>query len=96
MENKWTYLLVYSPAVADYPKVRKFLDETPSILNWFVCIPNTAIIVSDETALSLTERFRKRFSKGRFLILDTKTDRNGYLPKTAWDLMQRPEKVIDE
>ena len=39
MDGKWTYLLVYSPLLGHYKKVRKFLDDCPQILNWFVCLP---------------------------------------------------------
>ena len=96
METKWTYLLLYSPVIHDYNKVRRFLDTNPAVLDWYVCLPHSAFIVSELTAKQLAGVFRSKFPKGRFLVMDTATDRNGYLPKEAWDFMQKPKAAGGE
>lgn len=94
---KWTYLLVYSTEVGSYERVKRFLDQRPEILNWVRYMPHTFIIVSDKTAPQLAAIFRKLTNgKGRFLILDTQTDRDGWLPKAAWDLMRNPKAAWED
>jgi len=74
--NKWTYLLVFDDAVGTRREVLDFLDRQPEILNWYTCLSNAVFIVSTKTASELTSLFRSFTSdKGRFVILDTDTDR---------------------
>lgn len=90
---KWTYLLVYNDACGTYEQVKRFIDSQESILNWHRVLPHSFILVSDKTATHLTEIF-KQLTNGknaaRFLILDTNTDRNGWLPRRSWELMKKP------
>ncbi len=95
--NKWTYLLVFDDAVGTRREVLDFLDRQPEILNWYTCLSNAVFIVSTKTAGELTKLFRSFTSdKGRFVILDTDTDRNGWLPKKAWDFISERKLAEDE
>jgi hypothetical protein len=95
--DKWTYLLVFDDKVGSHEKVRRFIDSRPEIVNWLSYFSNSFLIVSAKTANELTEIFLKLTKKsGRFLIVDTHTDRNGWLPKEAWELMRHPKGVFDE
>lgn len=85
----WTYFFVYSDELGSPERIRKFVDEHPLISYWYQCLPNTYFLVSTLTASGLTNDVVQQLGKERFLILDTNTDRNGRLPRDAWDLMKK-------
>lgn len=89
----WNYILVWSDSVGKRQDIRDFLNSQDEIITWYLCMSNTIFIRSHKTASGLANMFRKfTGDKGRFLILDCKTDRNGWLPKDAWKFM-RGEKI---
>jgi len=95
--NKWTYLLVFDDAVGTRREVLDFLDKRPEMLDWYACLSNAVFIVSTKTASELTSLFRSFTSdKGRFVILDTDTDRNGWLPRKALDFIGGRQAAQDE
>jgi hypothetical protein len=66
------------------------MNRHPAILDWASYIPNTFIFISKRTADQLTHELRKHINdNGRFVILDCKTDRNGWLPEEAWEMMRK-------
>ena len=95
--NKWKYLLVFDDAIGTRREVLDFLDKRPEILDWYACMSNAVLIASPKTASELADLFR-RFTadKGRFVILDTDTDRNGWLPSKAWDFLRTSEPAEDD
>jgi hypothetical protein len=94
--RKWTYLLVYNHDFAGPLKIVRLVESIPEIVNWVKCLPNSIFIVSSLPATELTNLLIEATGKkGRFLILDTATDRNGVLPRAIWDLMKTP-KGTDE
>jgi hypothetical protein len=88
----WSYLLLFDDEAGSLDCVRRFIDTHPDILNWYHILPNSFFIVSERTADQLANIFR-RFTndKGRFIILDTKSDRSGWLPLKAWQFMADPK-----
>jgi hypothetical protein len=94
MTALWTYLLVYNDEFGTLEEVRAFINSRPEIVNWFYCMPNSYFLVSGLTATYLAEVFRRHSGgKGRFILVDTATDRDGWLPQQAWDLMMKPQPV---
>ena len=90
--TRWAYLLVYDDVVGTREQVKDFLNSRKEILNWYHCLPDSFFIVSNKTANDLTTIFRQfTQDRGRFLILDVNTDRNGWLPKQAWEFMRNPK-----
>jgi hypothetical protein len=98
MDNYWSYVFVFDDAVTSYEKVKKFVDDEPAVVNWKSYLPNLFLIVSPLTASGLTDLILKKLTKkkGRFIVLDTKTDRSGWLPQSAWTLMRDPKPIWDE
>lgn len=91
--TKWTYLLVHDVTAATPAKMQQIIDSMPSVDHWFRCLPLSFLLVSSLTAEQLTAVIRKRTgNKGRFLIVDTSTDRNGWMPPEAWNIMQNPDE----
>ena len=90
--NRWAYILVFDDKLGTRQEIQNYLDTRPEILNWFACMTNAIFIVSDQTATSL-QQIVSQFNKNDayFVILDVKTDKNGWLPKAAWNFMNNPK-----
>ena len=96
--NRWAYILVFDDGLGTRQEIQKFLDSRQEVLNWYACMSNAIFLVSDKTANSLQEMI-KEFNKGKnanFIILDVKTDRNGWLPRKAWEFMKNPKSLWDK
>lgn len=88
------FLLVYDDDFGTYNEVRRLVDTCPGVDYWYRCLPNAIFLTSQRTASELTRTFLDRSGeRGRFLVLDTDADRDGWLPGRAWDLMNHPESV---
>jgi hypothetical protein len=86
--------LVYSENLGPAERVRDFIDSRKEITNWHRWLPNSFFLVSELPATKLTDLFRTYTKdKGHFIILDTATDRDGWLPRRAWKLMRYPRAV---
>ena len=85
----WNYILVFNDDVGTIDQVKDFLESRSEILTWYYCMTHAIFIRSKYTANSLQKMFREfTKDKGRFIILDCDTDRNGWLPRKAWDFMK--------
>jgi hypothetical protein len=95
--NKWTYVLVFDDAAGTRREVLDFLDNRPEILDWYTCMSNAVFLISRKTASELGEIFKDiSQGKSRFMILDANTDRNGWLPRQAWDFIRKSERSEDD
>ena len=89
--SKYTYLFHYNDLATDKERAKAFFDATPEISYWYTCMPHSFLIVSDRTAEELTTIIRRLTNdRGRFLVVDTGLDRNGWMPKDAWRIMRNP------
>jgi len=85
----WNYILVFSDSVGSKDDVKNFVNSRSEILTWYLCMSNAIFVRSKYTADDLQKIFREfTKDKGRFMILDCDTDRNGWLPRKAWDFMK--------
>lgn len=68
--------------------INNFSNEIP---NWYSVLPQTVFVASAYSASELTDFIRKEVKDiTRLLVLDAKTDRNGWLPKPAWEFLKNP------
>lgn len=86
----YTYLLVFADDFGNPVAVRQTLDLCPEVLFWYRCLPNAFFLVSQYASQQIARRLHTLRPQGRFLVLDTATDRAGWLPKDAWKLMKDP------
>jgi hypothetical protein len=85
----WNYILVFSGDLGTRDQVKDFLDSRAEVITWYYCMTHAIFIRSSLTAGGLTTMFREfTKDKGRFIIMDCATDRNGWLPKDAWAFMR--------
>lgn len=98
MSNRTCYLLAFDDACGSPEDVESFLDSAPEVLNWHTCLPNSYFVVSEHDADELKSCFREfAGARGRFLIANmTETERNGWLPKSVWNLMRHPVSSEEE
>jgi hypothetical protein len=94
---KWAYVLVFDQSVATKDELVKFIDAQPEIQNWSHCMTNAIFLVSTLTANGLQQRISDGINKngGYFIILDAKTDKNGWLPKASWEFLNNPKGVLE-
>jgi hypothetical protein len=93
--SRWAYILVFDNALGTRQEVQDFLNTRAEVLNWYACLPNAIFIVSDKTAKTLSAVIRE-FDAGknaRFIVLDVNADREGWLPRKAWDFMSTPKAL---
>ncbi|XHX76110.1 MAG: hypothetical protein RBJ76_16855 [Stenomitos frigidus ULC029] len=97
-KNRYAYLLVFDVTVGTLEEVSKFLDKREDVFqNWMTILPNSFFVISDKFATELSDVFRTfTKDKGRFIILDVNTDRNGWLPKKAWNFVKNPKAISEE
>jgi hypothetical protein len=91
--NRWAYILVFDDGLGTRKEVQNFLDTRSEVLNWYACMSNAIFIVSDQTAETLQKAISE-FNTGKnayFIILDVKTDKQGWLPRRAWEFMNEPK-----
>jgi hypothetical protein len=86
----WAYVVVFDGMTV--PEFTKAIDQyNDEIVNWLTVLPQTVFIVSPKPAAGLTDFLRSKLPKlGRMLVLDAKTDRNGWLPRSAWEFLSNP------
>ena len=85
----WSYVLVFSDSVGTREEVRNFIKSRQEVVTWYLCMSNAIFFRSYKTATELQGMFREfTRDKGRFVILDCDTDRNGWLPRSAWGFLR--------
>ncbi|SRR6266487_1471820 len=95
--NRWSYILVFDDGLGTRQEIQNFLDTRPEILNWYACMSNAIFIVSDKTASNVREVISAFNKNGaNFIILDANTDKNGWLPRKAWDFLNKPKAVGEQ
>ncbi len=88
-----SYLIVFNDQFSERDDLTNFVDAIPEIINWRTDMPGCLMVVSElsarEIAQHLSELNEKRDGqkKGYFLVSEVGTNKQGWLPKPAWRLM---------
>ena len=92
-----TFLLSYDPFSTCSVKLSEEIGSIAGIMNWAMPYRGAIILVSKLDAHRLTGVLRQNtcLSGERFLVLGTQADRNGWLPKIAWEFMHNPSIYTD-
>ena len=82
------YLLAYSTTLGSRDEVKAVLNQLPEVLTWRYDMPNTFYIISEADAGALAKLIRAASgSKGRFIVTEITTNRNGWLTPESWYLI---------
>lgn len=91
---KWAYVFVYDEKFGTREEIKNFLDSRPEVLNWYYCMSNSFFLVSNKTATTLQQLISGiNKNNAYFIILDAKTDKNGWLPRKIWEFLNTPKGV---
>lgn len=94
----WAYLLSYDPVKTSPHELFGEINKIEEIVNWLAVYRGMLILVSEYDAKTLQKRLRTKTSLNheRFLVVDLATDRQGWLPKSAWSLINEPTPPKEE
>ncbi len=84
---KMAYLLVYNDALGSREDVKRCLNEMDAVITWRYDLPHSFYVVSEVDARTLADSIRERLGTGRFLIAEITTNKQGWLPKDTWYLL---------
>lgn len=92
------FILTYDKdANHDYAALHKEIIALPEVLTWFHYIKSSYILISNEDdATVLNERIIKILFDVRYLLVEVDlNNRNGRLPKVAWDWIKKQASKIN-
>lgn len=91
--TSYCYAVLFNDTVGTREAIQEFLDSRDDVTFWHSCLPHCVFCTSTLQAGELSEAIGAHFGKDtghRFLVLDTDTDRQGWLTKQAWHMMRNP------
>ena len=90
------YLLVYSNACGSRDQIKAWAGTKPLVKTWRYDLPNAFYIVSDASANDLMQSLMNFIGrKGRFIITEIGSNRNGLLPTDTWEFFKK-HKMMEE
>jgi hypothetical protein len=82
----------YQQEVSDN-EVVAYLEAKREVLNLMRLLPNTALIVSDRNATSLSRLIDEKFPQGYYIIAEyIPYNSDGSLPEEAWNFLNNPKR----
>ena len=89
---KIAYLLAFSDDLGTRDKVKKCLDNMPSVITWRYDMTNAFYIISEQSAEIIAKELRERInSDGRFIVTELGDNKQGWLTQDSWYLMAQKE-----
>ena len=83
-----SYLFIYSDFMGSREAITEFLDTRPEIIYWRYDMPNIIYLISHASAEKLCEVVQTFNQKrGRFLISEAHDNKEGWLPRETWNLL---------
>ena len=82
------YLFLYNNELGTRTSLKEFIDGRREIVNWKYELPNCFYLISPNSAQELSEIIRGfTGQKGRFLVIECSTNRQGWLDKDTWTFL---------
>lgn len=87
-----SYLMTYSATLGTRDQIKEWLNEMPEVITWRTDLPNCFYIVSTHTAQQLFNALQRvAGKKGRFLISEVTSNKQGLLPSDTWYLLNNKQ-----
>jgi hypothetical protein len=101
---KWSYILLFSEQFMSYDEAKYFLNARDDVTEWLHVFDNVFVLASTNTAVNLAAAvlaYVKKNQKikkptGLFLLTELTEDRNGWLQKAAWNLINHQTTTPSE
>ena len=88
------YVLIYSDATGGRETIRAWANQEPMLLHWRYDMPHSFYLISEHDASDLAKSLRNfTGNRGRFLIVEAGENRQGWLPKETWYLLNNKKKM---
>jgi len=84
---KKAYILVYSNDLGTREIVKNTIDSMKIIDIWRYDLPNSLYLISESTADEIAREIRERLGDKRFFITEISTNKQGWLPRKSWNLI---------
>ena len=85
---KRSYLFIYDDAVGTRNQLKGFLSKRPEVSHWRYDVPHAFYLVSEKSVEELYEIIQEFNQKqGRFLICEVGENKQGWLTKKTWTLL---------
>ncbi len=82
-----SYLLVYSNSLGTRDQVKNCLSSIKEVLTWRFDMPNSFYIISENSADEIARSIRNTLGKGRFILTEISSNKQGWLPSESWYLI---------
>ena len=82
-----SYLLVYSDSLGTRDQVKNCLSDIEEVTTWRYDMPNSFYVISDYSADEVARAIRENLGKGRFLLTEISSNKQGWLPNETWYLI---------
>lgn len=90
---KKAYIFIYSEATGGREAIRAWANNESAVIHWRYDMPHSLYLVSELSASELYDSFVNfNGKKGRFLIIEASTNRQGLLPNETWYLLKNKQK----
>lgn len=79
------YIFIFNNLFGSRLEAIEIIKKIPTIKSWRSDMPNAIYFKSESTAQQLSDSIREVKGKGRFLVCELNSNRQGYLTKETWN-----------
>lgn len=94
--NRYAYVFMFDTDDSlDYNDIHKKITAISGLYSWFHYLQSSYVLISSLETNDLTQEIIKVIPNKRFLVfkIDLNT-RNGWLPKEAWEWIEKMKKEV--
>ena len=92
-----SYLLVVDSSQKTLQDWIEKIDLLPEIVNWQKILPDAAVLISRAEVRTVNTLLRDAMPNKRYLLVRTEMGaKQGWLAKSAWDFINKPQAVDDD
>lgn len=97
-EVQKSYLIVFNDEFAERGEVTDFINTIPEIINWQTNMPYCILAISSLSATEISSLLARinpdenGKPKGRYLVAEIGKNKQGWLPKSMWRMMNERHK----
>ena len=81
------YIFVYSDNLGSREEVKKCIDSIPQVNTWRYDMPNSFYLISENSADEIARAIHDFTGKTRFLVSEITPNKQGWLSKETWHLI---------
>lgn len=90
MADKNFYILTFDQGKTDTQKMHEIIKNSPYIKTWWHYLGSTYILVSEDSLDTVHQHIMKSYPKHRYFLAEVNLhNKNGWLPKEAWEWIKK-------